>query len=26
MGFGMEGLTPNSRNILMKTAFDWLMK
>ncbi|MBZ9713881.1 S8 family peptidase [Deinococcus multiflagellatus] len=26
MGFGLEGLTPNSRTILMKTAFDWLMK
>lgn len=26
MGFGMEGLTPQSRNILMKTAFDWLMR
>ncbi|PIG98680.1 S8 family peptidase [Deinococcus sp. UR1] len=26
MGFGLEGLTPNSRNILMKTSFDWLMK
>lgn len=26
MGFGLEGLTPNSRNILVKTAFDWLMR
>ncbi len=26
MGFGMEGLTPNSRNLLMKTSFDWLMR
>lgn len=26
MGFGMEGLTPQSRNLLMKTAFDWIMK
>lgn len=26
MGFGLEGLTPNSRNILVKTSFDWLMR
>lgn len=26
MGFGLEGLTPNSRNILIKTSFDWLMR
>ncbi|WP_188968773.1 S8 family peptidase [Deinococcus aerolatus] len=26
MGFGLEGLTPGSRNILVKTAFDWLMR
>jgi len=26
MGFGMEGLTPNSRNLLMKTALEWLMR
>lgn len=26
MGFGLEGLTPNSRNLLMKTSFDWLMR
>lgn len=26
MGFGLEGLTPGSRTILVKTAFDWLMR
>ncbi|QFP78415.1 S8 family serine peptidase [Deinococcus sp. AJ005] len=26
MGFGLEGLTPGSRNILVKTSFDWLMR
>ncbi|QLG12538.1 S8 family serine peptidase [Deinococcus sp. D7000] len=26
MGFGLEGLTPGSRNALVKTAFDWLMR
>ena len=26
MGFGLEGLTPNSRNVLIKTSFDWLMR
>ncbi len=26
MGFGLEGLTPSSRSILMKTVFDWLMR
>jgi hypothetical protein len=26
MGFGLEGLTPNSRSLLVKTSFDWLMR
>ncbi|MEW6421975.1 MAG: peptidase S8, partial [Deinococcota bacterium] len=26
MGFGLEGLSPNSRNLLLKTSFDWLMR
>ncbi|MEF2279727.1 S8 family serine peptidase [Deinococcus sp. YIM 134068] len=26
MGFGLEGLSPQSRAALMKTSFDWLMR